>query len=37
MPDLTSHDLRSPEAGERPNGRRGLCREAKRAQARAGD
>jgi hypothetical protein len=30
-------DLRPPKAGERPNGRRGQCREAKRAEARAGD
>ena len=36
MPNLTQGDLRPPKVGERPNGRRGLCRAAKRADARAG-
>jgi len=36
IPNPIEHDLRSPKAGERPNGRRGPCREAKRADARAG-
>jgi hypothetical protein len=37
MPPSFGTDLRPPQAGERPNGRRGLCRVAKRAEARAGD
>jgi hypothetical protein len=36
IPDPIDHDLRPPKAGERPNGRRRLCGEAKRAEARAG-
>jgi hypothetical protein len=36
MPNPIDHDRRPPMAGERPNGRRRLCGEAKRAEARAG-
>ncbi len=36
MPNPIDRDLRPPKAGERPNGRRRVCGEAKRAEARAG-
>jgi hypothetical protein len=36
IPYPIDHDLRPPKAGERPNGRRRLCGEAKLADARAG-
>jgi hypothetical protein len=36
IPNPIDHDRRLPKAGERPNGRRRLCGEAKRADARAG-
>jgi hypothetical protein len=37
IPDPIERNLRPPLAGERPNGRRRSCGEAKRADARAGD